>query len=151
MHRLLNRLRLSEDLDSGRAEVGLIWGRRLRGQPYNGSVECPLNRDLKRNVNVGAPPLQRKNKLTGSPPTFWMTEVNKEFLLPWLEPPGGCWSPSFKRTNAIWAGTTVATEQSDRSDFRDVIGMHTVGVCIVFGELDRSRHTLLSLVCEVKA
>ena len=80
-----------------------------------------------------------------------MTEVNKEFLLPWFKPPGGCWSPSFKRTNAIWAGTTVAREQSDGIAFCDVIEMHTVGVCIVFGKLDGSGHSLLSLVCKLKA
>ena len=58
VHGLLNRLRLTEDFDSGRAEVDLIWRRRLRRQPNDGPVECPLDRNLKENVRVGAPPLR---------------------------------------------------------------------------------------------
>jgi len=84
-----------------------------------------------------------------------MTEVKREFLLPWLlwfKPPGGCWSPapSFRRTNAIWAGATVVNALSDREAVSDVIGIHTMGVGIIFGELDRSGQGLLSLVCEVE-
>ena len=51
----------------------------------------------------------------------------------------------------MWAGTTVGREQSDGIALCDVIGMHTVGVRIVFGELDRSGQSLLSLVRKVKA
>ena len=50
----------------------------------------------------------------------------------------------------MWAGTTVPRALSESKRRYDVIAMLTMGVRVVFGELDCSGQSLLSLVCEVE-